>query len=240
MLEFADKMLSDALPVIKTQEDVNNLIQASNETGNGIVFLFGNDDDDDSWKSTSKAIAQGVQHKTYCGILHPDADFQWKGLKSNGENVDISFPKGKFLASIEKGEVPRFAPTSSLTDKDEAEKWILSNNFPTYSLLASSNFRKLGKLGKLLVIAIVDPSNETTTGYLERFQNIARSVLAEKDTLRELKLDDGKTSTISISDHYVFGSLDGVHWSEFIEQFNIFGNELPRLVVVDMPKEGNE
>jgi hypothetical protein len=238
-LEFADRMLGEALPLIKTEEDVNALIEKSNENGNGVVFLFGHDESG-SWKETSSKVAQMVHHKTFCGVLAPDAAFTWSGMQSSGELTDISFPKGPFIASVEKGEVPRFAPSSMFETTDslltQGEKWILANNAPVYSVLSSSNFRKVGKLGKLLVIAIADPANETTPAYLEGFQKVARSILAEKNTVVSKEVE-GSKSTVSIADQYVFGSLDGVHWAEFIEQFNIFGNELPRLVVLDMPKE---
>jgi hypothetical protein len=170
-------------------------------------------------------------------------------VNAQGKSNDSPFPSEPFIASLEKGEMPRFIPTSVLNPSREkaetglgkdVEDWILNNNAPVFSEFTASNFRKLGKLGKLLVIAIIDPSNETTAGFIDGVQYVARSIISEKSikaTGGDVVENDANPNRPDISDQYVFGSLDGVHWAEFIEQFNIFNNELPRLVVLDMPKE---
>jgi hypothetical protein len=84
----------------------------------------------------------------------------------------------------------------------------------------------------MLVIAIADPSNATTPAYLDSVRNVARGLLAEKQQVATASGD-----TVSLSEQFVFGYLDGVKFADFIEQYNIFKGELPRLVVVDAPKE---
>jgi len=95
---------------------------------------------------------------------------------------------------------------------------VKDTNFPLVSELHQSNFRKLGSMGKLLVVGVVDPSDETRTPtFLTGLKEISRS---KRDLM---------------SQHYVMGYLDGVRWAGFVKQFNIHG-KLPRLFVLDMPK----
>ena len=98
-------------------------------------------------------------------------------------------------------------------------QWVKETNFPLVSDLHQSNFRKLGTMGKLLVVGVIDPDDDTRT---PTFVN----------GLREI----GRSNRDLISKHYVLGYLDGVKWAGFVRQFNINGN-LPRLFVLDMPKE---
>jgi len=85
----------------------------------------------------------------------------------------------------------------------------------------------------MLVLAIADPSNSTTPAYLDSVRTVARGLLAEKQPV----VNTASGDSISLSEQFAFGHLDGVKFADFIEQYNIFKGELPRLVVVDAPKE---
>lgn len=101
---------------------------------------------------------------------------------------------------------------------DQMASWVTETNYPLVSELHQANFRKLGSMGKLLVVGVVDPSDTTRTSI---FLNGLREV--------------GRSQRDLVAQHYVLGYLDGVRWKGFVRQFTI-GDDLPRLFVLDMPK----
>ena len=59
------------------------------------------------------------------------------------------------------------------------ERWIMANDAPLVSEFGRANFRKLGKRGKLLVIAVVDPQATITNAYIENMKALARKFNAQ-------------------------------------------------------------
>jgi hypothetical protein len=194
------------------------------KSSSGIVFVFG--PGNDLWQAEVKHIARQSQHQLRCTIISQDSSVAWDSADSKRSLPLSAFPNEPFLAAVEEGESPRFY-TGTLDDMEKSSKkiadWILSNDVPLLSELGPHNFRRIGKLGKLLAMAIVDPQNETTPTYLANFKNVARDLTLE-------------VSESKIAEKFVFGHLDGIEWAEFIQQFNVYGG-LPRVVVVDAPAE---
>ena len=126
------------------------------------------------------------------------------------------------------------------------EEWILENDAPLLNVFGVENFRKLGKRGKLLVIAVVDPAKQITKIYLETLQKVARKInsqgsseatgnlLSEYDPTMSTSITKNRKS---FADTFIYGSLDGIHFGEFVRQFNVIPSAMPRLVVFDMPNE---
>lgn len=107
-----------------------------------------------------------------------------------------------------------------ILNQEQLSEWIEDNNMPLISALGGHNFRQLGSLGRLLVIAVVDPSQEEQTEtFLSRLKEIARNH-------REL-----------VQDNYVLGYLDGVRWAGFVKQFNILPSQLPRFFILDFHQQ---
>lgn len=86
------------------------------------------------------------------------------------------------------------------------------------SELGSHNFRKLGQLGKLLVVGVIDPKQtDGTVTFLDGMKEVVRA---------------GHNS--QIGSRYTFSYIDGVRWAGFVRQFGIDG-DLPKMFVLDMP-----
>ena len=210
LLKFADRMNSDALPSVTNEGDISALLERSGVDGSGVAFVFGGSGGD-SWLSAVANTASDVQHKAFCGMIS-------KVPSWNGPSGSTSlFPTDPFLAALQYQEAPRYFPgDAAQVAPEQLAEWIVANDYPMLSNISASNFRRLGKLGKLLVLAIVDPENSTTAAYLEGVAGVARSVAASTEGA-ETSTGDWKDMKRP-ADHFVFGYLDGVKWSEFIEQ----------------------
>lgn len=123
---------------------------------------------------------------------------------------------GGFIARIEKdvpvkifdGEIT----TSALSD------FVRETNLATVIHLSGDNFRQASRRGKALVIVVYDPEdgNEVTDNYR-----------------RELK---HYSITGTYKDEFIFATMDGRKWDKFISQFSVSKDNLPQLVVVDVPE----
>jgi protein disulfide-isomerase-like protein len=263
LLAFAERMKGDPLADISTSADLEALVKRSVDSGgSGVAFLFGGGGGRDVWLNLAGTAARNVQHKSYCGNVASDAVISWPGGGVNDAlDVELKGSGKPFLAVIEQGELPRFYPgVIPVPDSVEApsardqidtkflEDWMKANDASLFTTFGAINFRKLGKLGKRLVIAIVDPENTTTPDYLSRVHNVARMLSMERasedeeaaakaaavldaDGAKEAaeKLQAAKSRGASwetlgdMADAFIFGQLDGVKWKEFVEQFNVYG-----------------
>lgn len=234
LLAFADRMLGDPLPTVTTQSDLAALeAHAGGIGGTGVAFIFGPGGGSQGWLAAAAKVARSVHDKASCGMVAPGVSLSWTGTEANPKPLPLNRP---FLAHIESGENLRFYPGPLPLEDDEdfisrtdaMRAWILENNQPLVNELVASNFRKLGKKGKLLVVAVVNPANASTPAYLAGLRRVARVITAE----------DATSATGSIGDRFIYGHLDGIKWADFVKQFNIFNSaSLPRLVVLDAPSE---
>ena len=128
------------------------------------------------------------------------------------------------LAKLEQGKKIKYmvqALSSGINAPDEGipkiEDFIKNNNYPLVSSLDSHNFKHLGSLNKLMVIAIVDYKDTT----------------ASKKMINEL---DAAASAMSLSDtdKFIFGHLDGVQWKMFAKQYDA---AVTSLLLLDLAKD---
>jgi len=241
LLKFADRMQENPLPALSSEQDMQALLKQSGEFGSGVAIVFGGVSVDESWRGVAMSVARTTMDKSYSGLL--TSPLSWTGPAG----AAIPLPSGPFVAVFESGESPRFypgeIPTGGADDAKAAvariQQWVKANDHPLVSMLSAGNFRKLGKLGKLLVIAIVDFENATTQSYVDTLRSVARGISASDATAAgqgSVGVPGHWKDAKRIADRFVFGRLDGVKWADFVEQFNVYG-DLPRLVVLDHPGE---
>jgi protein disulfide-isomerase A1 len=125
------------------------------------------------------------------------------------------------IAKLEDGKVPpklmdlRGLDLSKTDSATKIESFVKANNHPLVSALDSHNFKQLGSLGKVMVIAIVDYKDKILT---KRFTSDLETA----------------ASSSKHADRFVFGHLDGVHWSTFVKQYEA---SVPALMFLDLSKE---
>ena len=110
----------------------------------------------------------------YCMFLRKCTENLPQAQKTQQSASNIS------AVMFKKGEKPVYLDISSKTSLDESMNIMKNNDYLLMTELGSHNFRRLGTLGKYLVIAAVDPSKETETNtFLKDLKEVARNL--EKD-----------------------------------------------------------
>jgi len=219
MKKFAAKMSAPAVTLCDTHDDA---LQLASTTDNGIVFAgyhpdIKGDNRDAKLQSThlSQVLGQSARinqaFSTFC-LLSPTADLNKFGLQEA--------PDG-FIAKIEAGGVP---PVILMGGTDFASNQVLDfvkeKNVPLVATLGPHNFNKIGRNGKPLVIGAVDGSNDV-----------------QVKTMKQNLMNYALTGPKAIVDKYYYGWIDGKQWNKFLTQFNITSDDLPQVVVLDVPSK---
>lgn len=137
--------------------------------------------------------------------------FEDAALKLHGRSVDL------FKIDNEEGDdtmpavlnrmygdkITKSLILDSNTSPESIDEFIIANNRPLVSLLDNSNFKALGDLGLVMMIAVVDYSNKEES-----------QALIDKITLTANQL------TASVQDKMIFGHVDGVKWRKFLAHYN--------------------
>ena len=157
-------------------------------------------------------VARKLQDRGNFGLLHPSAkkDLQKLGLAGK--------MKGPLIAKIEKDADP-VVYAGEFNSMDLLD-FIKENNVALVTNLEGRNFRSLAHLGKPLFIGVVNPTDSKRNDEMISFTA----------SLREFaKSGDEK-------DNYVFATMDGSKWRNFLKQFSISPSQLPQFLVLDVPK----
>lgn len=221
MIKFANTMNAPAVQRCDTYDDALRLVSSDS----GIVFVVHHPNIPSAGEaSVEKQLAS--QHTTqvfgqaarmnqafakFC-ITSSTADLSKFGLAEEA-------PKDGFISKLEAGGVPPviLEGSSDLTSTQVLD-FIKENNVPLVATLGPHNFNKIGRNGKPLVIGAVDGSQEL-------------QVKEMKQNLMAYAIHGPK----AIVDKYYFGWIDGKQWNKFLTQFNITTDDLPQVVVLDVP-----
>jgi hypothetical protein len=95
--------------------------------------------------------------------------------------------------------------------------FVQTNMYATVVALGPHNFAKVGKLGKPMVIGVVDMKAA------DQGQQVADM---------QSQLLQYATATPEHTDTYVYGILDGRQWHKFLSQFNV--TDMPQIFMYDL------
>ena len=128
-----------------------------------------------------------------------------------------------FIARVEKGEVPQFFPLDAAAPREDAlVAWIEASHFPTVIALGQSNFYSSANAGKMLVTLVLDSAAKNQP-VLDQLRRIAR--LGTADVPEDVR------------NKFLYGWIDGVEHSKFVEQYGVTKDSLPRVIVFDAPQK---
>eukprot|EP00903_Cladosiphon_okamuranus_P012704 g11878.t1 len=96
--------------------------------------------------------------------------------------------------------------------------WVERERFGLVSEFTADNFSRLGALGKLMVMGVVDPKHEDTASFDQTFAKVASKF------------------GVKHADKLIFGTVNRVKMAGFVETFNIYEGH-PRVVVMDMSED---
>ena len=126
---------------------------------------------------------------------------------------------GGFLCRLEDKFTPRcLHEDEAKIDSDTAYDFVQASNVATVTQLGPSNFHRIGRLGRKLLIGVANVEDE--------------------DMVDQVKTDlanFAQTGPPKMLKKHYFGWMDGKKWAKFLEQFEITQEDLPRYFVLDVP-----
>lgn len=257
-INFSNKMMQ---PIIQSVSSIDGMIQrmtdsseASSSSDSVVGFIFYdptivfNHQPGLSLEQTIITTPLGQYYNQLCRklralatsfyILQPSSDTELAEdskaatmqdvYKTVGFHSTVDEVMHPFLCRIEVNVPPRCfdiitsigntvnIPSSLL---QQSIDWIEKESIPTVSQLGPHNFHKLGRSGKPLVIAIIDEGNHEQV-------EMTKTIFTKYATV---------TGPEHIRNKYYYAHFDGNIWKNFLSQFNVFPQDLPQILVLDVP-----
>jgi len=202
IVAFAEKMSSPAVTQIRRLEEAKKF--AHNNAEDGIVFLGSGKQNSKLWKVFSK-VARKKQASAY---------FLWL------EQLETPTDDGRDNSYVDKIEAGMIEPRRWEITKDELteenfDAWVQDQNVPTLAILTPSNFPKISRNGRPLLMGIVDIENEELVASLK---------LHMMDFL--LKAPQ------QYVEKYYYGIFDGKKWQKFLKQFGVRQEDNPQYLIL--------
>eukprot|EP00592_Proboscia_alata_P000725 CAMPEP_0194377780 /NCGR_PEP_ID=MMETSP0174-20130528/32294_1 /TAXON_ID=216777 /ORGANISM="Proboscia alata, Strain PI-D3" /LENGTH=387 /DNA_ID=CAMNT_0039159369 /DNA_START=290 /DNA_END=1453 /DNA_ORIENTATION=- len=130
--------------------------------------------------------------------------------------VESGLGKRSFIAKIEKDVPPIFYDDE--INSPSFNDFVTKNNRALVTSLSGRNFRSVSQSGPL-VIGVINPDDTfTTENFLFNMKEFALNGPSE------------------LKSKYAPCSMDGIKWARFLEQFDIGGENLPEVFVLDSKK----
>ena len=202
IVAFAEKMSSPAVTQIRRLEEAKKF--AHNNAEDGIVFLGSGKQNSKLWKVFSK-VARKKQASAY---------FLWL------EQLETPTDDGRDNSYVDKIEAGMIEPRRWEITKDELteenfDAWVQDQNVPTLAILTPSNFPKISRNGRPLLMGIVDIENEELVASL-------------KAHMMDFLL---KAPQQYVEKHY-YGIFDGKKWQKFLKQFGVRQEDNPQYLIL--------
>ena len=150
-------------------------------------------------------------------------------LDANAEQMDTITAasaavgqNGPFVCRLEANVEPRCYERvgDSVLKYPELLQWVAAQNVPTVAVLGAHNFKAIGRRGRPLCIAVVSgrASDELATAT----QTLAKYAMHGPARIR---------------DKYYYGTVDGIVWKRFLEQFEVDPKDSPQIFLLDLPNK---
>mmetsp|Transcript_8969 Transcript_8969/g.18633 ORF Transcript_8969/g.18633 Transcript_8969/m.18633 type:complete len:434 (+) Transcript_8969:75-1376(+) len=202
LISFAERMSSPAVQQISRLEQAK--LFANKKADEGIVFLGSGTEGSDLYKLFSK-VARKKQASGY---------FLWleQMVSPTDDGRDNSY-----VEKIEKGILePRSWDVKTEERTEESlEAWVQDQNIPTIAIVTRSNFSRITRNGRPLLLAVVDMENEDlVTG------------------IKAHMLDFILRAPQPFVDKRYYGLFDGKKWQKFLTQFGVKSEDNPQFLVL--------
>jgi len=202
IVAFAEKMSSPSVIQIRRLEEAKKY--AYNSADEGIVFLGSGMGNSKLLKVFTK-VARKKQASAY--FLWLD---QFETPTDDGRD-------NSYVDRIEAGiiEPRRWETTEGDLTEENFEAWVQDQNVPTLATLTPSNFPKISRNGRPLLMSIVDIENEEL-------------VAGIKSHMMEFIL---RAPQEYVQKHY-YGLFDGKKWQKFLKQFGVRQEDNPQYLIL--------
>lgn len=202
ILAFAKKMSSPPVVQIRRLEEAKKFAHSSSDEG--IVFLGSGKQNSELWKLFS-TVARKKQASAY---------FLWL------EQIESPTDDGRdnsYVDRIEVGfiEPRRWEPTEGDLTAESFDAWVQDQNVPTLVNLTPSNFPKISRNGRPVLMGIIDAENE---------ELVANFKLHMMEFLLRAPQE-------YVEKHY-YGIFDGKKWQKFLKQFGVRQEDNPQFMIL--------
>lgn len=218
-VDFAKRMGEDPVSHVKSKFSLSKL-----KMKKPVTFVLGIPPSDSSLSCSSKVGTSAILD-TYKGAAYTLQAHEHFGCVDSKDLVSkISTGSDIFLSRLENGEPHQFFDLSSGEDVDEKTlvDWVKAQSNPTVIELGRTNFYKSAHAGKYLVTLVIDPkaNNEKQLRALKRFARKHESPMDE-----------------SVRSQFLYGFIDGVEHEQFVKEYGLTAELLPRAIVFDAPNK---
>jgi hypothetical protein len=213
LVTFASRLLGPPAATMKTAKEVEGFIASAPVTF--ILHLTPKPTElGDDLVAAYHPVAADMQGSQVFAVAHEPAEEDAAWVQATGRVV------APCVAKHQVGEAPvMWVPLEQVT-QDALGQWISDNHFETVTELGPSNFHSILRAGRMLAVAITNPSDRSTPRFKSAFQ-------------RHLASPSTSTLPPAVAAHFYFGVLDGVRFEKYIGTLGLSPRDLPRLVVLD-------
>ena len=215
-LQFAEKLSRFAIDECNSMDDLAQLLTKAED---GVVFVAYHPLAASSGGTTQEKLQSTLLTQVYTQVARKEIAY---GSFVLANAVVAESLRGSsdtpFVCRVEDGVQIRCYDKPDRIDLDELLKFVRENNIPTVARLGSQNFHKVGRRGKPLIIAVIDPEQSEQLHTAKR--ELARFALEGPEAVRQL---------------YYYGYIDGKAFQKFLIQFDLIPEELPQIFALDVP-----
>jgi protein disulfide-isomerase-like protein len=214
-LDFAEKMNRPAVDSVSSTELAVERVTKNTETGVAFVVYHSavqGSTMENKLQSTllTQVVAQVARkQRAYAEFMLLELDEEEEKEK-----------QAPFFCRLEMHVEPRCYEDMAGVNTVDLLNFVREQNVPTVSHLGPSNFHKLGRNGRPLVIGVVDGQD-------------ADQVSKMKETLAKYAV----AGDANLRDKYYYGWFDGKVWQKFLEQFDVLPEDSPQIFCLNVPKK---
>lgn len=200
LVAFAERMSAPAVKHIRRLEEAKKF--AHQTADEGIVFLGSGAKDSNLFQIYSK-VARKKQASAY---------FLWL------DQIESPTDDGRdnsYVDKIEEGIIEPRRWEETDTTEENLESWIQEQNIPTLAILTRSNFSRISRNGRPLLMAVVDMDNEQLVNGVKRHM-----------------LDFILRAPQKYVDKHYYGLFDAKKWQKFLAQFAVRQEDNPQYLIL--------
>lgn len=242
LLDLAERVQLGPLKQLQTKEDLNQINLASNIS---FVFVQNKLISEKTTPLFQKAINElfVATPITYANVEENQLPDALEGILPRGvvDGLGDSF----MLVRLEKNSPAGYLPSSTIEDKrygqfsrnpekisikilDQHQEtiynWMYENRLPSVLRMGPDSAGALLQSRRYLVLAILSPEDDSFNRVKGKFEEFA--------SYHSPYLTENQRSQFN------FAWIDGHGWANYVSQFNVSPNNLPRYVVVDPSDRG--
>jgi Thioredoxin-like domain/Thioredoxin len=224
-ISFAERLSRFAIEEMRSVDDLNAALAKSDD---GVAFAVYHpavhgDTLTAKLQSTlvTQVFMQVARKEIAYGIFYlitdksvASAAFGDAGGGSGGDEAEDA-PK---VCRIEPGVATRCYDALDNVVLYDLHKFVQTNNVPTVARLGPHNFHQVGRRGKPLLISVINLDQP------EQLQTAKQQLVA-------YALDGPE----DVRSKYYYAYMDGKSFQRFLVQFDVFVDDLPQLLVLDVP-----